>query len=221
MYIRSDLQQWLPLKHIFLQKINPLLQFTDKLINLVADIRFPRHLPAPKGLHYLDHLDDKVQDFILPFQDDQYFKRGITELNWIIQNPWIISGEETDISRRYYFSSIAKEFMFRATVLYKNDNIIAFLLFAKRENHLKIPYCYYREEHTESVVKTIVYHINIWKINTCTLFHTELVNYFSKHQSPALYQKKVKRHYIISKIFQPIPEALTVLQDGDGDCSFT
>ena len=68
----------------------------------------------------------------------------------------------------------------------------------------------------------IRWHLYQWKIKTATIFNKSLVKAFQVNSRPALYTRSIKRHYIISKIFDnfSISEEYEI-QDGDADAAFT
>jgi GNAT superfamily N-acetyltransferase len=226
LYVRSDLQKLLPPKSNIFSKIGFLLKLTDGIFNFFADSRFIFCKSKPKDIRieYINHIDEEIKTFISAKQENQLFKRGIDELNWIIKNPWILSSTTDDYSSsRYHFSSLDKSFGFYALKFYNQKNqIVAFIILSKRNKNLKVPFFYCDSQSLEMVVKVIKQHITKWKINTFTVFHPNLVEYFEKHKSPALLKKQIKRHYIVANIIaSQLVINLNEIQDGDADCSFT
>lgn len=224
LYIRSDLARLLPPKSAFLKRIKPLWQFTDFLLNLILDFRF-YFSPKKKNSHWKQvyEVDDKIDHFIRQKQSGQIFKRGKNELNWILKFPWIRSAKADSQSRKYYFSSVAGIFEFKALTMEDHDgNIKGFIILARRDNSLKVPYCYFAEDTLDQVISCLTWHILEWKIKTVTIFHPDLVRHFEQKQFPAFFTKSFKRHYIISRVFDAFEhDTRYEIQDGDADCAFT
>ena len=224
LYIRSDLTRILPPKGKFFNKLRPFWQLVDWGANTFFDLRFLRktNIRNP-AWEYPDNIDSELDQFISARQESQIFRRGEKELSWILNYPWIISAQPDEMSRKYHFSSVAEMFEFIPVKLKnKQGKLIAFLLFARRDHSLKIPYSYYDHEEVTLVLDCIRWHLESWQIKTCTIFHPGLVEGFQKSGYPALYRKTVKRHYIISRVFDQF-SAYDVyeIQDGDADCAFT
>lgn len=224
LYIRFSLQTILPPKKNLFKRIKPLLKVLDFLLNALFDCRFYFLNEKLKdvSLKHIDHIDNEIETFIKDKQRNQLFNRGIHELNWILKNPWILNSEENLNSKRYHFSSVDKRFEFVPLKIYNKQNkLIAFIIFARRNDDLKIPYLYH-DNYLETIVKVVNYHLIKWKIKTFTCFHSELVLMLKKQRTPALFKKEINRNYMISNVFDSkIIESKLEIQDGDGDCSFT
>ncbi len=226
LYIRSDLHNLLPPRKRIFKKLFLILKVTDAIINSLLDIKLLFRKPniGNLRLEYINHLDNEVQNFISDKQQNQLFKRGKTELNWIIKNPWVLSTPIMDVvSSKYHFSSSDKSFNFYALKVRNSDNqLIAFIIFSKRNQNLKLPYCYYHGDHLNSVINILYFHLLKWKIKTFTTFKSEITRYLSNNKTPALFKREIKRHYIISNFFSTsIFEEEYEIEDGDADCSFT
>jgi GNAT superfamily N-acetyltransferase len=224
LYVRSDLARLLPPKGKIFSQLRSLWQLVDSGVNAFLDLRFLSH-SKKINLHweYPKEIDSEIEEFIITKQESQIFKRRKNELSWILNYPWIISAPPDEMSQKYYFSSVAKIFEFTSVKLKNSQGkLIAFILFATRDNTLKIPYCYFDQEIISQILECIRWHIVSWKIKTCTIFHPEIVAAFKKSGTPALYKKMVRRHYIISKFFDQFSsDEVYKIQDGDADCAFT
>lgn len=221
MYVRSNLNALLaPKKNIF-RTLQPLFKIFDSGINLIWDLRFifyPKNLSKYK-IDSMNEIDEELSSFIENRQELQLFRRTAAELNWIIQNPWILSQDKNEESKRYYFSSVAKQFQFKALKIRNRKNkLIAFVILAQRDCNLKIPYCY--GEDTNAIATVLNHYLVKWRIKTCTVFHKELVSKLRHGKTPALFKKSINRNYIISTHFDQLPTHFEI-QDGDADCSFT
>lgn len=225
LYIKSDLQHILPPKKAIFHKTKWLLQAIDFGANGLLNLRlkFFKEDLSHIRIEYIDHINDEVNDFILSKQERQLFKRTQADLNWIIQNPWILSADKKDdLNKKYYFSSTAKLFHFSTLVIRNSNNkIIAFLIFARRDTTLKLPYLYH-DNCMDTVIKVINHHLIEWNIRTFTTFHPELTQHLSVHRTPALYTRSLERNYMLSSTLKDaIIDAYMEIQDGDGDCGFT
>lgn len=225
LYIKSDLQHILPPKKPIFNKFKWLFKVIDYSANGLLNLRLKLYKEdlSHVRIEYIDHIDEEVSDFMISKQKRQLFKRSQDELNWIIQNPWILSAEKKDdLNKKYYFSSIAKTFHFSALAIRNsNHKIIAFLILARRDTTLKIPYLYH-DDCIDTVIQVINHHIIEWNIRTFTTFHSELTYRLVTSKTPAIHTRNLERNYMVSaSLKDAIFDADLEIQDGDGDCSFT
>lgn len=226
LYTRLDLYNILPPRKEIFKKFSFFLKIADTLVNSVLGKRFLFWKTNITKLHleYINHLDAEVENFISDGQYHQLFRRGKNELNWMLQNPWILSAPIKDfMSSKYHFTSSDQSFNFYALkVRNLNNELIAFLIFSKRNETMKLPYCYYKSDELKTVIEVIYVHILKWKIKTFSTFHNDIVDYLSNHRTPALLKRSIRRHYLISKkIYESGEPVALEIQDGDGDCGFT
>ena len=225
LYLRSDLQTILPPKKQFFTQIKFLLKAFDSIFNLIFDFRFwfYKNKLDYFRLEYFNHFDDEIELFLKSKQANQLFRRGVKEYNWIVKNPWILSAPAQDFdSKRYQFSSLEKSFDFvPLKIRDPNGKLIAFLVFAKRNDILKLPYCKY-DGNLNAVVDVINFHLIKWRIKTFTTYNKEIAQVLKNGKTPALYKKEVERKYIISSFYENKLSAEQIeIEDGDGDCCFT
>lgn len=225
LYYRLELQRLLPPKRPVFGRIKPLLSLADAVVNIALDairpLRKPR--PAQAPFSYVTEVDAETALFIKGKQDGELFRRGQAELNWALQNPWVLKGEPDELNRRYYFTSFDRVFEFKALqVRDANGQLCAFLILSRRNGNLKMPVCYFEPGCVEHVAAVVNHHIYQWNINTFSTFHPEIVQYYQTKRTFALFKKTLKRHYLSAK-----PMAIRLegqvfnIQDGDGDCFFT
>lgn len=225
LYLRFNLAKILPPKRKFFNQIKTPLKIFDALFNGLFDLRYLvlRNKLKNLQLEYVNQVDEEIDRFVEARQQKQIFKRRKEDLNWIIKNPWILSSRtEDEDSKRYHFSSLEKRFEFVPIKIFdQKDELIAFVLFARRNDDLKIPYCYGKDK--TAIIKVIRYHLIKWRIKTFTAFNTELLVSLQESRMPALFRKEIKRNYIVSSSIvddQFLGQDFEI-QDGDADCSFT
>lgn len=225
LYVRSEFSRILPPKKKIYKQLRPLIKVTDTLFNLVGDLRFllySTQLPNIQ-LEFIEEIDEEIQLFIQKKQHNQLFKRSANELNWIIQYPWVLSlPNKNEAEReRYHFSSSDRFFEFvPLKVRNSSGGLIGFLLFSRRNKHLRLPYCYF--EDTEVIMKVIEHLLIKWKVSTFTVYHEALRMALKNSKTIAIAKKKIERGYMISNQFdlELLKEGFEI-QDGDADCSFT
>ncbi|NUO01589.1 MAG: GNAT family N-acetyltransferase [Saprospiraceae bacterium] len=223
LYLRSDLYTLLLPRNPWFEKIGFFLKAFDAVANAVLDTRFLFWKPGHKGLtlEYIREIDEETALFIERTRSVNGFQKGAAELNWMLQNPWVLSApEKDDFGKRYHFSSTDCSFDFHAVKVKNQANqLLAFLIFSKRNRSLKLPFCYVETE-TDAVLQVLDFHLHRWRVNAFTVFHPALVERLRQRQSLLFLKREVRRHYLISRVFDLETSGFEI-QDGDGDCGFT
>jgi GNAT superfamily N-acetyltransferase len=232
LYIRVNSAHILPPKKPIFKTLKPLLKVADACANLVLNTRFlgvtasvaAKKTSVAANIEYVNEIDTETDIFIQSLQQNQLYKRTATELNWILQNPWILTAPDSDsTSSRYLFSALADDFGYYALKIRNAEGeLTAFLLFSKRDKILKLPFFYYKNMDLDRIIAIIDSHILKWKIDMFTVFHPALVGFYTKNRTLALYKKTVTRNFLIARDRYAALAAHTYdLQDGDADCAFT
>ena len=230
LYLRCNSAFLIPNKKPSLKAIKPLLQLADGAFNLLQDIRLKRHNNTLNvDIEVLPSIDDDTAAFIDRFQQYELFRRGQKDLNWIVDHPWLHTGEETDEDRRYYFSSHANELKVQHIVVYnssarnKGKGLIAYMLLFIREGQMRLPYLYFNEDDVEPVAAVALKLMLDNKVDMFTTFHPVLSKYFANKPKPAIFAKSIVRRYFGPKKYGNIYRTglNANFTEGDGDQSFT
>jgi hypothetical protein len=226
-YILSDLETFLPPKMPELKRYSGILALTDRVVNTV--IRKLRRLKKEQKLHYnviiVSKLDTEMSDFIAAHQGDSLFRRDSREIQWILDYPWILSGDKNSReAARYHFSSYERNFECQALKITDPDGkLIAVALITIRNGHLRIPY-FYADSATAGLREIIFYLIREKGIKTMTIFQKRLNAALDDSSVTALYIKPQNREFLMAKPLIDATEFKTLpgsIFDGDGDCAFT
>ena len=221
-YRRWSLADLLPPKNRFFKYLKPLLSLTDWIFNLKFKPNYTQ-LIHQNNIQIIKHWDKEIQLFLSPFKKVELFKRNIETYQWIKNNPWIKTEEETkQESKKYYFSSYAKIFKSDFYVIKNSTNkIIAVLNISIKNKQLKIPYFYSLEEGVSLSKDFIVTLCSKYGINYVTIYDEMLNKIFIKE---AFIKKKPfsQKYFITKDIAKNYPDLNTFsIQTGDGDSVFT
>jgi GNAT superfamily N-acetyltransferase len=225
LYVKSDLENLLPPKHAAFGSIKPVLKILDFIVNTAINLRllFVKQDISSLNTEFVDSVDEEIEQLIQAKQENQLFKRGKEELNWMLQNPWILSAASKDpINAKYYFSSVVKSFEYKVVKIRNSSNTLTgFMILAIRNNSLKIPYLYHTDG-LEDISMFLNHYLLKWKIKTFTIYHYDLQEHLRKTSSPALFKKTLFRNYMIpKKLNLNHNQGRHKIQDGDADCGFT
>ena len=148
-YLRFNLHQVLPKKNEKYKAFSSILQWGDKIGNIPNSIRLSLFQPKISNVfswEQVTEIDSSINSFIISLQEHSCERRSSEEINWILQNPWLVQSPPTSESQRYHFSSVAEEFRNHCVKIKKGDKIVGYLHFTIRDGHLKLPYAYFEKE---------------------------------------------------------------------------
>jgi GNAT superfamily N-acetyltransferase len=225
-YLRFNLHEVLPKKNEKYKRYETILSIADAIANIPVELKH-RYLPPLKysilKFEEVKRLYADVNDLITSKSENSFERRNTSDLNWMIEFPWLMQSAPTEESRRYHFSSVASRFQNVFIKITMANRIVGFIHLTIRDNHLKVPYAFFEKENARDVMEYIYDLMFTQGINMLTVFHPELVNYLTENSSPFIYKRAVKRHYIISKVLEAhfADKASLRIQDGDADCAFT
>ncbi len=138
-YTRFDFNEVISAKIPTLKSLSLIFKLTDDFLNLFVDAISGSKQNNNKNKHiqFVKEIDDEIEHFIKKHQQHNLFKRTKTELNWILNYPWILNSDTIDrVSANYHFSSIAKRFEFFNVKIYHTENQLAgFVILWRGKRH--------------------------------------------------------------------------------------
>jgi GNAT superfamily N-acetyltransferase len=225
-YLRFNLHEVLPKKNEKYKKYASILNAADAVANIPNSARlfFHRAKNNPQiEFKVIDTISPDLDDYIRNKSKGCFECRKGVELNWISNYPWLIQSPPTDESSRYHFSSVADSFSSIQVEIRDKDKIAGYLYLTIRDAHLKVAYAYFERQILQDVVEYLNDLMVERELNMLTVFHKDIVAYLSTHSHPYIYNRPIKRNYIITKALDahfPDKNDL-IIQDGDADCAFT
>lgn len=226
-YTRFDFNEVISAKIPTLKSLSFIFKLTDDFLNLFVDAISSSKPTTEKSnnIQFVNEIDDEIDNFIKKHQQHNLFKRTKTELNWILNYPWILSSDTIDrVSANYHFSSIAKRFEFFNVKFYKTENQLAgFVMLQLRNNHLTVHTAYFEQSQVKTIVELIYQIIKENKINSFSIYNNELIQYMISNPNPFIFKKSLKRGFYYSKNFEHYFKKNPQLrfEAGDGDMIFT
>jgi GNAT superfamily N-acetyltransferase len=222
-YLRFCFAEILPPRGGFYERIRPLLRVYDFSLNVINSIRlvfYPGYKPDPTlRVDYVEEIGPEAEELINTCNRGYLNRRGKPELEWIHEYPWVLEQEEDADSRRYYFSSVSRRFFYQMVEFRdESDAVTAFLMLSFRNNHLTVPYVFYREGMEPGLVKFLFNTMLDYQLNMLSVFHPGLSPVIKNTRSPFLLKKQILRPYFLPKTLDLSDPSF---QDGDGDCVFT
>lgn len=217
-YFKTDLEIIIPLKRAKTKPLKPFFKIADSVVNALILMKNSFIQKPDFKFEILDTIDLESKSFILKFKNN----RTADEINWAIENPWILEGKTED--KKYLFSSYSQSFRYFWVKIYdENNNLDTCSLLMIRNSHLKIPYLF-SESDFSRFVDFLSYFIVQSKVKMLTSYQTELNEKIDSHHSlPKIYKRNIERRYMFHKnLIHNLPEHFDPhFQDGDGDCLMT
>ncbi len=222
-YLRPNFADILPAKGGIWAKIKPLLRVVDQCAGAINGLRLALRTQPQASGEFCPEITAEMAAFIQQHHSAEYFQRSATELNWILQYPWILPAtpERQPDAARYYFSSVARVFQNRAFVTRSATGTLqSVVVFCHRDRVLKLLSAHVLPEAIPAVARTLYRYALEHGIATVTVFHAELAAFIQTDaQAPFFYQRALRNRYLVSTNFDLPPDG--IFQDGDGDAGFT
>ncbi|MCB9335601.1 MAG: GNAT family N-acetyltransferase [Flavobacteriales bacterium] len=223
-YSRFDFHYVFTTKFPQLNPFSFLLKRIDICFNILVDGFSSKYL-MPENIELINSIDSETENFLHKHQTNSLFKRSKTELDWIINFPWIIESNEIDnISANYYFSSIAKKYQLLYAKFYSPEKKVeAFVIFQIRDNHLSIHHAYFDISQIKNIIAFTYYLIQKEKLNFFSVYDEKLIEYIKSNKNPFIFKKNLQRGFYYSKNFDHYFKKNPRLsfEAGDGDMIFT
>jgi hypothetical protein len=229
-FLRFNSSTLLPQKSKFFKKTGFLLSMIDFLFNIINDIRLnyikiflDRQLKKTGiRLDYVENIDHEADEFIKNHRENELFCRGREELTWIKSYPWISDSVTSEAEgKKYFFSSYSKLFETRFLKIYRNNEMVGFMMTSRRGADLKIPFQYFDKNNISLIIKVIFSILIINKNSVFTTFNPHMIEYIKTCSTPFYYKRKLVNDLAASVNFRNLNFKNIHLQDGDGDCAFT
>jgi len=224
-FMGFDLHEIFLRKYKWLKSAQWILAIKDRVLNfLIRPINFYYQLKFnDKNLivEELQHVDNEASEFISQHNENEYFKRGEEEINWMINYPWILHDDKKEEAKRYYFSAKAKIFRYHLLKIKEHNKIIAFVVLRQRNHSFTTPFIYSKLGNEQKCLNVIYSFLLKKKARQFTIFHPHFVKFVKTASSPFFYKRNIPKDFAISQSIIMNYDEQKFLQDGDGDYAFT
>lgn len=220
-FLRFSLENWLLKKNKLFKIIKPILHLTEYCINTIYALFFFNKKQTFETT-LINQFDDECKAFINTLNSKEIFKRNITDLNWIINYPWVLkSDKKNETNQFYYFSDEALIFKNEIIKLYEHKKLIAVVFLNNHNDLLKVPYLYYNFNKISLVSNFIINYCQSHKIVSFLTYNTDIINYLKENKNPFWYKKKDYKKVVTHKNLAASLKKDVKFQDGEGDFVFT
>ena len=203
----------------------PVFHLLDSVFNFGVSLKNRRFLKQKNNsvtVKKIDKIDSEAEIFIKNKQQKEIFKRGKKELNWILENPWIVKKSKVKSNQFYYFSDSAKKFENSVFKLYDKQNTLLAVLFLTNNNGLvKMPYSYFDTENIPKILTFLFSYLVEIKATSILLFNPLLNQAIQKTKNPFWHVKKDEKDFVVAKKLKKYLPKDFHFQDGESDFVFT
>ncbi|MDO9635267.1 MAG: hypothetical protein Q7J05_09590 [Paludibacter sp.] len=219
-YLKLNLADILPARKASFKHIRFLLLVLDWLLNFIYKpiLSIWKKKLQSKHLSYqiIDRVDEETAFYLAKHNEHELFRRNQTELNWILDYPWITE-EPADTNQKYSFSHHVKSFQVFLVKIHEINQMTGFFMLLVRDGNAKLSYCYHNP-NSGSTFKDVLYKLLIENnINTFLTFNASIVQAIQKNNHPFVLVREQIKTIAFSKEFKIQTQDI---QDGDGDCAF-
>ncbi|MFZ4455007.1 MAG: hypothetical protein ACOYOT_02175 [Bacteroidales bacterium] len=221
-YLKLNLSTILPAKKPKFAKWVGVLNIVDWCVNLLYKPVlwfWKMRLHKLKFDHSVENrIDHEAGQFIAKMNQNELFRRGETELNWLIDNPWI-TNEKSAKMQQYAFTHEVQGYKMPVVRITENGEIVAVYLLLMHNGKAILTYSYYKQEVVGKVVETIFKLLLDNNIHTFTTFDEAISTSIKTRQNPFLFTKNQVKHFAFPRERREIV-LQGKIQHGDGDCAF-
>ena len=159
--------------------------------------------------------DEFIKNYCI---ENKLIERDSVYFNWIIKYPWVLQGKTDSESRRYYFSSVSKQFEYHSLKIYDKQKLIGYLFLKIRDKRLAISFSYLNDVCAKDAAACILNLANKKNSDSITTFDKKLLNELEKKRTKYIFAKKTEKKYFFPRNFDITS---SFFQEGDGDMVFT
>ena len=201
-YLRFHVHKILPRRNPSWEPWRPVLQVMDWIANLPIDPLLSLwKVDIGAEWERVRDVDAQTDAFIQSYFDHHFTRRTAKDLNWMLQNPWVISGPTDDRdSARYFFDAVARRFDLHAVKLFKTGTreMVGFLILSLHDQRLKVPYWYVDPNYTTHAANLVMHYMLRYHMDSITLFNPQAVAALNSIPTPFFLKKTLHRQYLIS-----------------------
>jgi hypothetical protein len=221
--VTAMVKRRMPAMKIFRALFKSFDALSDEIVNL-RSVFWQRRNRRCCGLtfEYVSAVDEEADLFIKQHHRQDLTRKEKSDLNWIMNNPWVLSAPHKDSAgQRYYFASRAGRFFYLGVKVFEPPNeLIGFLLLKIRDERMSVVYAYFDSRHAEYIAAAAWNHALAMDASILSLYDEQLTASFIRLGCPCWKAVKKTRGFSLSRAFAGLPLTDCRLQGGDGDLAF-
>lgn len=222
-YMKSRLAHFIPRKKPSLKHFTPFLKVIDASINGL--INFQQLIHQTDTAITIQTTQEITPELALLIQTHHlkaYSNRGVEELKWILNYPWVHQAIQPDsMAAKYEFTISTNDYRNEFVLCYNNQILVGAALVMLKNSELKIAYAWCEKSDELLLAKALQMYIrnhHIFEVTVFSPLHQYLLasgDAFYLHQNPI-----TRNFYPTKKLHELLHADHLGFIDGDGDCCF-
>lgn len=215
----SNLKKILPSKNKDWSQLQLGLKVFDSSLNSLVKIKNNLQKSNKEDFKVLNNIDDEIKKFIEQNKSKNCFNRSTAEIEWITNNPWIISSSQQS-KENYQFSAFEKKFEYIFIKIYHESKLDTVLILSNRNGNAKLHFIF---GNKNPVSCSNVLHQYITRNNISNLITFEENINMELDKKNILVKKDRYRKFLVHKNLEKIlgEDFIYDICAGDGDPIFT
>lgn len=178
-------------------------------------------LPQSFTLEETKEITPEIQRFINEANKENVFHWGKTELEWVMNFPWVITTGNPHPHQEYYFSSHTRSFFYTQIVVRKNNEITGYVILLFRNNFATLLFSFFDEENADALLYAIAFYLKKYAAYSLVVTHHFLHKTMFQKRFPFQSRRSNLDDLMVSKTFHAIDFSSYVIHAGVGDRAFT
>jgi hypothetical protein len=173
------------------------------------------------SIEYIAKPDEEVKELFTQSVAKTPTARTSRELDWIFNHPWLVSSPLGDrIGEKYFFSSSPRTFHQSLLKVYRQNELIGFMMLNNKDGFLSTPYVVCKDNDAVIFAKILLKQALAMGCDRVTTYHSLLakaMKWVFPFRVISIMQQR--NFYATHKTKGMINEGYT-FNEGDGDCVF-
>lgn len=222
-YLRPCLAKILPAKGYLFKALKPIWFTLDFLLSIFNPFPLLGKVIRTReiSIEYISKPDEEVKALLTQALAKTPTARAGRELEWIFNHPWLVSSPLGDrIGARYFFSSSPKSFHQSLLKVYRQNELIGFMMLNNKDGFLSTPYVVHEDKDAIIFAKILLKQALAMGCNRVTTYHSILAKAMKRifpFRVTSITQQR--NFYATHRTKEMMTEGYTFCE-GDGDCAF-
>ena len=202
--------------------LKPLWLTADFILTFINPLPLVARFLNVKGLQFenLHRADDELALIFEKATLTTPTQRKRQELDWIVDNPWLVSSPMGDrLGEKYFFSASPKRFEQYLVKVCRGDNLLGFVIVNITDGAVSVPYLHCQSADTKVFAKLVAKYAMAIGGNRLTVYHAEVADAIKRLMPFALLSRVQYRNYFATDALANRLKGVNFLE-GDGDCAF-
>lgn len=173
-------------------------------------------------VEYLRQFDGPTRDFLGDAVRTQLTRRGPEQLQWILDERWLLNGPLWDRSHHTFTGGAATccRLEFHSVKVLHRGALAGWFLLKFHDGHLHVPYCWHADDAAAGTLATVLWHAAALGAAALSLYQPTLLDALSRCDVPLVDRRPATLRSIIGRRYADVDFSVFDIQPGEGDAVF-